>query len=247
MRGAGMAEHGAISHVFFGLDPMWVSTVLLLITYATIITEKVNRVDHRASRRRRDDPGRRAEPGRGDPRDRLQHHRSPHRHDDPGLDLAPLRHVRVHGGMGGKEGKGAPGRHPAPAPGRDRGALGAPRQRHDGASDRAGDARDHPRAQGSALSLPLRRGVRLEHRRHRDAHRRSAEHPDRLARRALLQRVPDPSDAGDRRRHGGAARDDPPALGQGHEGDAGGGGAGHGDERRRHDPRSGPARSSRSW
>ncbi|MFL5056377.1 MAG: SLC13 family permease [Microvirga sp.] len=38
-----MAEHGAISHVFFGLDPMWVSTVLLLITYATIITEKVNR------------------------------------------------------------------------------------------------------------------------------------------------------------------------------------------------------------
>ena len=43
MRGAGMAEHGAISHVFFGLDPMWVSTVLLLITYATIITEKVNR------------------------------------------------------------------------------------------------------------------------------------------------------------------------------------------------------------
>ncbi|HJW78741.1 MAG TPA: sodium:proton antiporter, partial [Beijerinckiaceae bacterium] len=43
MRGQGMAEHGAISHVFFGLDPMWVSTVLLLITYATIITEKVNR------------------------------------------------------------------------------------------------------------------------------------------------------------------------------------------------------------
>src|SRR3954454_16745615 len=38
-----MAEHGAISHVFFGLNPMWVSTILLLVTYATIITEKVNR------------------------------------------------------------------------------------------------------------------------------------------------------------------------------------------------------------
>src|SRR5215217_1397509 len=38
-----MAEHGAISHVFFGLDPMWVSTVLLLFIYATTITEKVNR------------------------------------------------------------------------------------------------------------------------------------------------------------------------------------------------------------
>src|SRR3954452_20543617 len=38
-----MAEDGAICRVFFGLDPMWVSTVLLLITYATIITEKVNR------------------------------------------------------------------------------------------------------------------------------------------------------------------------------------------------------------
>ena len=31
------------SHVIFGLDPMWVSTVLLLGTYAVIMTEKVNR------------------------------------------------------------------------------------------------------------------------------------------------------------------------------------------------------------
>src|SRR3954466_15716924 len=38
-----MAGHGAISHVFFGLGPMWVSTCLLLVTYAVIITEKVNR------------------------------------------------------------------------------------------------------------------------------------------------------------------------------------------------------------
>ena len=31
------------SHVIFGLDPLWVSTTLLLMTYAVIMTEKVNR------------------------------------------------------------------------------------------------------------------------------------------------------------------------------------------------------------
>lgn len=33
----------AASHVFFGLNPMWVSTAILAITYATIMSEKVNR------------------------------------------------------------------------------------------------------------------------------------------------------------------------------------------------------------
>jgi Na+/H+ antiporter NhaD/arsenite permease-like protein len=33
----------AASHVFFGLSPMWVSTCILAITYATIMSEKVNR------------------------------------------------------------------------------------------------------------------------------------------------------------------------------------------------------------
>lgn len=31
------------AHVIFGLDPLWVSTAILLLTYATIMTEKVNR------------------------------------------------------------------------------------------------------------------------------------------------------------------------------------------------------------
>ncbi|MBA3544875.1 MAG: ArsB/NhaD family transporter [Nannocystis sp.] len=31
------------THVIFGLDPLWVSTALLLMTYAVIMTEKVNR------------------------------------------------------------------------------------------------------------------------------------------------------------------------------------------------------------
>src|SRR5262245_31882906 len=37
-----MAGHAA-SNVYFGLDPLWVSTCLLAITYAIIISEKVNR------------------------------------------------------------------------------------------------------------------------------------------------------------------------------------------------------------
>src|SRR6266568_2725721 len=37
-----MTAHAA-SHVYFGLDPMWVSTCVLAITYATIMSEKVNR------------------------------------------------------------------------------------------------------------------------------------------------------------------------------------------------------------
>jgi Na+/H+ antiporter NhaD/arsenite permease-like protein len=37
-----MTAHAA-SHVYFGLDAMWVSTAVLAITYATIMSEKVNR------------------------------------------------------------------------------------------------------------------------------------------------------------------------------------------------------------
>ena len=37
-----MTAHAA-SHVFFGMNPMWVSTVILAVTYATIMSEKINR------------------------------------------------------------------------------------------------------------------------------------------------------------------------------------------------------------
>ena len=37
-----MTEH-AVSHVYFGLSPMWVSTCILAITYAVIMSEQVNR------------------------------------------------------------------------------------------------------------------------------------------------------------------------------------------------------------
>ena len=36
-------EAATTGHVLFGLDPLWVSTALLIVTYATIMTEKVNR------------------------------------------------------------------------------------------------------------------------------------------------------------------------------------------------------------
>jgi Na+/H+ antiporter NhaD/arsenite permease-like protein len=36
-------EVAATGHVLFGLDPLWVSTALLIVTYATIMTEKLNR------------------------------------------------------------------------------------------------------------------------------------------------------------------------------------------------------------
>ena len=37
-----MGGHAA-SNVYFGLNPMWVSTIILLVTYAIIMTEKINR------------------------------------------------------------------------------------------------------------------------------------------------------------------------------------------------------------
>src|SRR5581483_5239173 len=33
----------AASHVYFGLNPMWVSTCILAVTYAIIMSEKINR------------------------------------------------------------------------------------------------------------------------------------------------------------------------------------------------------------
>ncbi len=37
------AEGTAVSHVLFGWDPFWVSTILFIATYVVIVTEKINR------------------------------------------------------------------------------------------------------------------------------------------------------------------------------------------------------------
>src|SRR5450830_834592 len=42
-RGSSAMTAHAASQVYFGLNPMWVSTCILAITYATIMSEKVNR------------------------------------------------------------------------------------------------------------------------------------------------------------------------------------------------------------
>ncbi len=65
----------------------------------------------------------------------------------------------------------------------------------------------------------VRRDHGLEHRRHRDADRRSAQHHHRLAGRPHLQRFHLSPDAGHRGRAGGADRHDPCAVGPRLEGD----------------------------
>ncbi len=169
----------------------------------------------RAGRRRRDDSGRRARPGRRHPRHRLQHHRPAYRHDDSGVDLTPLRHVPVSGGEIGATRQGAPRRHLAHLAGHHRGAFGFSRQRHHGAAHRSGDARDLHHVESSSLSLSVRRNSRLQYRRHRDIDRRSAQHSDRLAGRTVLQRFRRRINAGHPDRDGGAGDHHPRLVGQG--------------------------------
>ena len=64
--------------------------------------------------------------------------------------------------------------------------------------------------------LSVRRDHGLQHRRHRHADRRSAQHHHRLAGRPHLQRFHLSPDAGDRDRAGGADHHDPSAVGPRH-------------------------------
>ena len=105
----------AVSDIYFGLNPMWVSTCVLVVTYAVIITEKINRsivaligaalmvvvgvLDQEE-----------AIAGR-----RLEHDRASDRHDDPGLDLAPFGHVPIPRDLVGAGGARASGRYPGDA------------------------------------------------------------------------------------------------------------------------------------
>ena len=168
-----MTAHAA-SHVYFGLNPMWVSTCVLAITYATIMSEKVNRSIVALVGASRDDPDRRARPGRGDQGHRLEHHRPAHRHDDPGVDLAPFWHVPVSRDLVGEGGEGASSRHSVHPADHHRGALGLPRQRHHRAADRSGHARDLQYVESAGLSLFVCGNLRLQHRRYRNPDRRSA-------------------------------------------------------------------------
>jgi len=37
------ADHQVLSHVIFGWDPLWVSTILFIATYAVVVSERINR------------------------------------------------------------------------------------------------------------------------------------------------------------------------------------------------------------
>ena len=97
--------------VWFGWDPFWVSTIILIITYAVIMTERVNRAIVALLGAGADDPGRRHQPGAGDRRRRLQHAGAAHRHDAAGGHRQAQRHVPVSGDLGGQaRPRASPGR-----------------------------------------------------------------------------------------------------------------------------------------
>ena len=142
-----------------------------------------------AHRRLHRHPGRRARSKRGHRGHQLEHYRPPHRHDDSGLDLAPLRPVSVSGDLVGAEGECESRGHPGHAAADDRDSLGAPQQCQHHVACRAGDASHHRRARRSAVSISVRRNLRLQYRRHRYADRRSAQHSDRFVGRSRFQRL----------------------------------------------------------
>ena len=201
-----MPSQHFVPHIFFGLDPMMVSTVILCTTYGVIIWDKLNRAIVALL-----GASVMVVIGVLDQDEALK-----------GIDwntiglltgMMILVSISRRSGMFeyladlvGAEGEGEPGRHPAAAADHHRRALGAARQRDDGAAGGAGDARDHQGAQRPALPVPVRRGLRLQHRRHGDLDRRPAQHPHRLAGRPRLQRLRHQPGAGDRRDHGRCRR-----------------------------------------
>ena len=163
----GIAGH-ATSHVVFGWDPIWVSAILFLATYAAIVTDKVNRAVAALI-----GAGLMISLGVLNQETAIQ-----------GVDFNTLglltgmmvivaitrrsgifQFVAI---LVGQAGAGAPLGHPGDALPRHRRVLGVARQRHHRAPDRAGDPSHHRRAGGQPLSVPGRGDLRVQHRRHRD-------------------------------------------------------------------------------
>ncbi len=203
-----MTAHAA-SNVIFGLNPMWVATCILIVTYAIIMSEKVNRaivallgagvmivvgvLDQEQAAQGH----------------RLEHHRPFDRHDDPGVRsrAAPACFSIS------PSGRRKPPRRVPPAYCFILQFTTAILSAFlDNVTTvllvRSGHAGDPRHAGRAGLSVSVRRNLRLQYRRHRDADRRSAEHPDRLPGRSCLQRFRYPSGTGGRRGHGGAGNHD---------------------------------------
>ena len=247
--GIRMPEPHYIPHLFFGLDPMVVSTFILAVTYAIIMSEKVNRAIVALL-----GAGVMILVGVLDQDEALK-----------GIDwntiglltgMMILVSISRRSGMfqylaiwSAQKAQGASRRHPVAAA-----------DHHRGASRRFLDnvttvllivpvtLAITKELEVPAYPYPVRRDLRLQHRRHRDADRRSAQHPDRLAGRPRLQRLRHPPHAGHRRGHGGAGADDPPPLGHGARSvDAGAQGPRHGHDARARRSSTGCCSSSRSW
>ena len=92
--------------VIFGLDPMWFAAILFILTYAVIVTERINRAVVALLGAGLMIFGRRAQPGRGLSRHRLQHHRPADRHDGHRRHHPEERRVPVRGGLVGQKGQG---------------------------------------------------------------------------------------------------------------------------------------------
>ena len=127
------------------------------------------------------------EPGRGDRGDRLEHAR-PARRDDADGQASPSRRASTRGSRSAPASSRAAGRCAVVVSlaGTTARAVGVPGQPHDGAADGA----DHVPARRRARHRPdpagHHRDHRLQHRRHRDADRRPAEHPHRRRHRPVV-------------------------------------------------------------
>ncbi len=151
-----MTAHAA-SHVYFGLNAMWVSTCILAITYATIMSEKVNRAIV-------------ALVGAGVMIlvGVLDQEEAIHGIDWNTIGLLTgmmiLVSISRRSGMfqylaiwSAQGGQGASRRHPVHPADHHGGAVRLPRQRHHRAADRAGDAGDLQHAESAGLPLSYSR------------------------------------------------------------------------------------------
>ena len=160
-----MPSQHFVPHIFFGLDPMMVSTVVPCVTYGVIIWDKLNRAIVALL-----GASVMVLVGALDQTEALK-----------GIDwntiglltgMMILVSISRRSGMfeylaiwSAQKAK-ANRRHPAVVADHHRGRVGAARQRHDGASRGAGDACHHQGARRPALPVPVRRGVRLQYRGH---------------------------------------------------------------------------------
>ena len=165
------ADHQALSHVIFGWDPLWVSTILFVATYAVVVSERVNRAIVAGLGAGLMVTDRGAESTAGGRGGGFQHPGSAHGDDGFGGHNPALRRVPVCGDLVGQEGGGQALGHPAHVLGGYRRVFSLSGQCDHGTADRPDHPAGHRRAEGQSLSVPVRGDLFLQHRRFRDPDR----------------------------------------------------------------------------